>query len=87
MVGVPQDDLCLNVFAKFLLMNPFYRSCCTNRHEYRCFDGSVIRMQAAEPCLCGCICMKFFEVHKRVDKNTTQRYSYLRSHPIFAYLN
>ncbi len=42
MVGIPQNDIGVDVFAKFPLVYRFYGSCGPHRHEYGCFNSPVI---------------------------------------------
>jgi hypothetical protein len=56
----------------------------TYRHKNRGVYCAMVCLKSAQPGFRFSVGIEFLEVHKGVDKNTIQRYSYLITRPIFA---
>ena len=62
MVGIPQDDPASKIRAQFPLMNTFDGSGCTNWHENRGIEFSMMSIDLGGSCLTGRITFVYSEL-------------------------
>jgi hypothetical protein len=64
MIGISEDNLSFDVLAQFMLMHPFHRANCPDRHKNWRFYRAVIGVQYPSSRARFRVGMSKFKVHK-----------------------